>query len=204
MNQWQHLRQVGFADYRKSNLIKHANRWSIGCLKALCKGKGNVLATTHRRLGTDIPTQYWRDGGKPVAPEHIAISVKDMVEAHDGELREVTGHWEEQFGPVPTREEEPALYRCQYACTRRDYLAWQVPGKCKPRQGWRCNQHDPEKVGQWRRPVLRAQGSGHWFGGAAVFFGEKFTASDLYAYFVNTRKLTCKRPILGREAAAGH
>ena len=26
------------------------------------------------------------------------------------------------------------------------------------------------------------------------FFGEKFTAGELYAYFVNARKLTCKRP----------
>ena len=197
VGQWQHLRQVGFADYRKSNFIKLANRWSIGCLKALCKGKGNVLATTHRRLGTDIPTQYWPDGkgSPPVAPEHIAISVKDMVEAHDGELREVTGHWEEQVGHVPTQQEEPDLYKCQFACTQRDYLAWQVPGKCKPRQG----------SGDVISTILKKSASGgdQFFvrkaqviglGELLFFFGEKFTAGELYAYFVNARKLTCKRP----------
>ena len=94
-------------------------------------------------VGTDIPTQYWpwRCSGKGLAApqqvEDLVISLKHMMEAHDGELREVTGHWEEQFGPVPTREEEPALYKCQYACARRDYLAWQVPGLCKPRQGFK-------------------------------------------------------------------
>ena len=60
----------------------------------------------------------------PQQVEDLVISLKDMIEAHDGELREVTGQWEEQVGPVPTQEEEPALYRCQFACNRRDYLAW--------------------------------------------------------------------------------
>ena len=40
-----HLRQVGFTDYRKSNFIELANRWSIGCQKALCKG--NTLSSLH-------------------------------------------------------------------------------------------------------------------------------------------------------------
>ena len=97
--------------------------------------------------------------------------------------------------PPGKREEELALYRCQYACTRRDYLAWQVPGKCKPRQG----------SGDVISTILKKSASGgdQFFvrkaqviglGELLFFFGEKFTAGELYAYFVNVRKLTCKRP----------
>ena len=115
-----------------------------------------------------------------MALEDIKIALKDMMEPHDGELREVTGHWEEQFGPVPTQEEEPALYRCQYACTRRDYLAWQVPGKCKPRQG----------SGDVISTILKKSASGDdlffvrkarviGLGELLFFLGEKFTAGKL-------------------------
>ena len=97
--------------------------------------------------------------------------------------------------PPGKREEEPALYRCQYACTRRDYLAWQVPGKCKPRQG----------SGDVISTILKKSASGgdQFFvrkaqviglGELLFLFGKKFTAGELYAYFVNARKLTCKRP----------
>ena len=162
-------------------------------MKALLQCKGKLLATTHIRLGTDIPAQYLK-GSRQVATPFIAL--KDMIEAHDGELREVTGHWEEQFGPVPTQEEEPALYRCQFACNRRDYLAWQGKGAGKGK---------PQGSGDVISTILKKSASGgdQFFvrkaqviglGELLFFFGEKFTAGELYAYFVNARKLTCKRP----------
>ena len=40
--------------------------------------------------------------------------------------------------------------------------------------------------------VRKAQVIG--LGELLFFFGEKFTAGEFYAYFVNARKLTCKRP----------
>ena len=75
------------------------------------------------------------------------------MEAHDGELREVTGHWEEQFGPVPTQQEEPDLYKCQFACTRRDYLAWKGAGKGKP-------QGVPQGSGDLISTILKKSASG--------------------------------------------
>ena len=90
---------------------------------------------------------------------------------------------------MPTREEEHALYRCHFACTRRDYLG--------AGNRARANRH--------RGPALKKSASGgdQFFvrkaqviglGELLFFFGEKFTAGELYAYFVNARKLTCKRP----------
>ena len=103
-------------------------------MKELVRGDEVIsLAGTHVMLARDIPTNYLQCWAPQV--KDLVRAVKDMVEAHNGELREVTGEWEEQSGPVPTWEDEPNLYNCQFACTRQDYLAWQVPGKCKPRQG---------------------------------------------------------------------
>ena len=118
------------------------------------------------------------------------------MEAHDGELREVQGSWEMHPCPMPTPENDPHLFRCQFANTRHDYLAWQGKG---------MGRDNPQKSSGMISKILKepAGGANHFFARKAqiiglgelfLFFGEMFTAGELYAYFVNARQLTLKRP----------
>ena len=193
VGQWQHARRVGFEDFRKAGFIKNANAWSIACMKFLTRG--DALQTTHAKLAQDIPGGF--------VSSDVKQSIKDMVECHDGELREISGMWETQAGPAPTAEDEPHLYHCQFACNRQDFLAWQ--GK-----GYPARRSSAPGPGEMLSSVLKtpASGGGPVFGAethltrrATVvglgellwFFGSEFTACELYAFFTHAQRLTLKR-----------
>ena len=125
VEQWQHLRHVGIDDFRKEDFVKVANRWSIGCMKILIKSTEPGVRETREHLLKDLPAQF-----KPASDDMI-IGLKDMVEKHDGELREIQGAWEEHQGAVPTQEAEPNLYNCQFAINSEDYEEWKAAGKGK-------------------------------------------------------------------------
>ena len=158
-------------------------------MKVLTKGADNLLATTHRRLGEDIPTQYQSDIG---GLEGLKMSVKDMVEAHDGELREASGFWEQHLLPgVPDWNKEPALCNCQFAWTHADYLAWQGKGSSKGKQpGSASGDRGDTRIMISRILKRSASGDETYFackaqiiglGELFLFGGEQFTAKELYS-----------------------
>ena len=78
--------------------------------------------------GNDPFRRYARGGpggrgaqGPPVV--HHFLHVR-YLEAHDGELREISGEWEEQQGSLPTLDTEPNLFHGQFAHNLQDYWAW--------------------------------------------------------------------------------
>ena len=88
---------------------------------------------------------------------------------------------------------------------QQDYLAWKGASKGKP-------QGVPQGSGDLISTILKKSASGDdqffvrkarviGLGELLFFYGEKFTAGELYAYFVNARKLTCKRPRAWTNAA---
>ena len=81
--------------------------------------KGDRLDTSHKKLLEDVPEQFRSASGDP------RLALKDMCEAHDGELREVSGEWQEENGSIPSMQQQPNFYHCQYARNRTDYLCWQ-------------------------------------------------------------------------------
>jgi hypothetical protein len=199
VGQWQHARRVGSADFRASDFITKANRWSVACMKFLLKG--DALKTTHTRLIERLPERFLSASGDR------SLAVKDLMEAYDGELREISGIWERQPGRVPTMQEQPSFYHPQFACNRSDFLAWQNKGRGYPKQ-----QQFPgrgELVNTILKMPLPASGGStggfgeeHYYvrnativgmGELLYFFGDKFSAAELHAYWVNARKLTVKR-----------
>ena len=77
MDRWPHARKVGISDFRNKEFIKRANRWSIVCKKLFLKG--DCLGTSHKKLLEDVPERFRSASGD--------LALKDMCEAHDGELR---------------------------------------------------------------------------------------------------------------------
>jgi hypothetical protein len=163
--------------------------------------KGDALKTTHTRLIESLPERFLSASGDR------SLAVKDLMEAYDGELREISGIWERQPGRVPTMQEQPSFYHHQFACNRSDFLAWQNKGSGYPKQ-----QQFPgpgELVNTiLKMPLPASGGSTGGFGGEhyyvrnativgmgelLYFFGDKFSAAELHAYWVNARKLTVKR-----------
>ena len=135
-----------------------------------------------------------------------SVAVKDMVEAYDGELREISGTWERQPGEVPTMQEQPSFYHHQFARSRADFLAWQNKGRFSQRQVLRG---PGELVSAILKMPLPASGGStggfgeeHYYVRSAIvvgmgellwFFGDKFSAAELHHYWLNARKLTLKR-----------
>jgi len=187
VGQWQHARRVGISDFRNPEFIKWANRRSIACVKFVLRG--DRLETTHARLIEQLPQRFLSASGDP------RMALKDMVESHDGELREISGAWEWRPGLVPTMQDEPSFYHCQFARNRSDYLSWQDKGR-----GYARQQVLPGP-GELVNAILKMPASGgsmggfgeeHYFvrrativgmGELLWFFGEHFTAAELYAYF---------------------
>ena len=200
MDRWPHARKVGISDFRKKEFVRRANRWSIACMKMLLKG--DCLETSHKKLLEDVPEQFRSASG-----DH-RLALKDMCEAHDGELREVSGSWQEEPGSIPSMQQQPNFYHCQYARNRIDYLRWQsnLAGQTLELPG----------PGELVNSILKMPASGgsmggfgdeHYFVRSATivglgellwFFGMRYTAAELYSYFSNARKLTLKRLYHGK------
>ena len=102
--EWPFARCVGFQNYVDENFIRDAHRWNVGYQKLLTKQ--NALHTTHATLMADVPERFRSATGD------LGKQLKDMVNNHLGEVREIDGAWVRQEGEVPLNK---ASYNPQYA-----------------------------------------------------------------------------------------
>ena len=197
VQRWPYARRVGLKSYISETFIADAHRWNVMCQKLLTKG--TALSTTHMTLCADIPDRF-----KSAIGDH-AKEINDMVRNHEGEVREIDGAWVLHHGTVPTPWSHPTLYNAQYALCRQQYLALQDKGKGKGHQ-----LPDPMRDVEQRYNNILALAQPAFGGGCGGFkvrvckaialaelfwfFGAEFTARELYAYYVNARRLVLCRP----------
>ena len=186
ISSWEFARRVGYRDYNSSNFIVDAHRWNVQCQKQLTKG---TVSATHAVLVSDIPERFQSAIG-----DHNK-EINDMVRNHEGEVREIDGSWVQQAGAPPTLRTHPALFHCQYALTRQEYLALH--------NGYTPPPPDPSRDPERRyNNILAAPAVGGGGGGAFLvrvcriislaelfwFWGTQYTARELYTYYVHSRR----------------
>ena len=197
MDAWDFARRVGFQDYCSPAFIVDAHRWNIQCQKQLTKGTATTLS--HEVLVSDIPARF-----KSAIGDHKK-EINDMVRNHEGEVREIDGAWVKHEGVTPTPQSHPALFQCQYALTRQEYLTLQDKGAGK--QAFRLP--DPTRDPERRyNNILAAPafggGGGSGFNARACkimslaelfwFWGNQHAARELYNYYIHARRLVLNRP----------
>ena len=198
---WELARRVGFREYKNGTFIREAHRWNVQCQKLLTKQ--NALHTTHNTLSQDVPPRF-----KSAVGDRIK-EVNDMVNNHLGEVRELDGAWVRMDGevPKPWTDEGRVFYHAQYALTRSQFQKLsqdgpanldELPDHTADEEG-RYNSilaHQPPAFGDedqessFRVRVCRIISLAELF----WFFGSKYTAHELYAYYVHARRLVLMKP----------
>ena len=191
METWAFARRVGFRDFCSNHFIVDAHRWNVQCQKQLTKG--TALSMTHAVLVSDIPARFQSAIG-----DHKK-EIDDMVRNHEGEVREIDGAWVKHEGIAPTPDSHPALFHCQYALTRHEYLLLQDKGLGKKAFRLADPTQDPERR---YNNILAAPAFGGGGGSGFMvrvcrimslaevfwFFGNQYTARELYNYYIHGRR----------------
>ncbi len=172
--------------------------------------------------GTGEPIRYADFVG--VWDSNVSQLLLHLIRKHEGESREVYGDWEWRPGKVPTHEEDPYMHHAQFCKHRSQYLetlgkgaagkgqtehppGWQqqpaVGGKGRDGDG---DQPVPALGGKVNRVLYGTHGAdeadGFWFRTAYVYtlpqlllsFSTRFSARDLYSFYMHSRVFTVKRP----------
>ena len=200
--QWPFARRVGFQNYSDKNFIRDAHRWNVGYQKLLTKQ--NALNTTHAILMADVPERFRSAIGD------LVKEVNDMVNNHLGEVREIDGGWVWQEGEVPLNK---VFYNPQYAVHMSQWWEWLQDQKKRKEQqpaiggdDSECLRElpDPTRDREGRYTTTLAVGNGGGFKARQArvislaelfwFFGTEYTARELYAYYVNARRLVLTKP----------
>ena len=80
---WICARRVGYRTYIAGDVVQNAHKRNSQCLKLLTKQ--NALSSTHAALCNDVPPRFQSAVGGNIK------EVKDMVNNHLGEVRELGG-----------------------------------------------------------------------------------------------------------------
>ena len=169
----------------------------------------------------DDPSGTWDQTRWPLAAwttEHKWMYVKDLLHRHRGEVREIWGEWQLVDEPFP---EGDNFHHAQFSLTTAGSKELTTfTGKAGKRGGrkggkgddgrWRQgkNQEKGNDDGRWRQEWSNTMvqcdwhdDAKHWkreatcFGLAEVFarFGDRYTAKQLYRYYLAARILVHKR-----------
>ena len=128
--------------------------------------------------------------------------MKDLVQRHRGELREISGEWQWQWTPFP--EDRPEFFHHQFSYTKSIPFSGKG-GKQKASQGKGGKVAAGTSATQPDNSVVMrdwADPQSHWLRVAKVFgladlfcaLGDTFTAKLLYMYYTSTRIIVYKRP----------
>ena len=123
-----------------------------------------------------------------------------MVRCHEGEVREIDGSWVRKDGMVPLSKK---FYNAQYAINKQQFAQWsregddgndlpQLPDHTQDPEGRYCTilAAGEPAFGGFRVRTARVIALAELF----WFFGPKYTARELYAYYVKARRLVLTRP----------
>ena len=213
-----------------ASVVNDVDQWGGNSSAGLWQSDGGVKRFTDRQLGIqkdmlakqaprllvsdmpDDPSGCWDQHRCPLAAWPMAdkwLYVKDLVQRHRGEVREISGEWVEVPQAFP---EEDRFHHPQFCLT--DALSKALtPFTGKPGKGGGKGKKSEKKGkeddhGSWREEwsntiVMADQETDakHWrrdarcFGLAELFqrFGDRYNAKQLYRYYTANRILVHKR-----------
>ena len=98
IQQWAFCRKVGFSDFGRQDFIAKSTRWDVACQKKMTAVGVTSLTSTHAMLVSQIPTRFAHPELAVGSQSHddrtsAQKAISDMVNAYQGEIREIEGEW---------------------------------------------------------------------------------------------------------------
>ena len=213
--EWVQVRFVAVKDFVREEFIAACSRWDVGCQKKMTTKEATALDTGHLdTLRSDIPPRFQSAVGDELSRTKRAIS--DMINAHLGENREISGGWAALEGalqdaglavgsiPSPTEEFWAPLFHNQFAMQGWEWAPDNATAKddegninlvlklapASGGSGGSLKGKEGSAIGDYlvREAKVISLGEALWM------FGHDYTAAELYQYFCNCRRLSTKRP----------
>ena len=173
----------------KKDFLEGANIWledsALGKLRPECAN----WVMFKRLADPDHPGQLLQ----PAEDYDYATYFKDMMGRHQGEVKEVWGHWVTREGPVPRSK---SFHHCQYATTDEQRAKMDSFG-CRGRKLYNKEKVDWGAAGDLTLDELLAIGSTSTCGGLSTDLARRGFHFCRRAYVVTYNRLLCS--LLGQQ-----